>query len=457
MDSRSTIIIDTLFCILSSLIKKWKMIVIITAVCGIGFDLVKTFTYEEQYVSSVSISLKQGNTYDHYGESLDYSKTVGYIFESSAVADAVAEKMGMEELPGKIDTQIVGDTSILKVSAYANTIANTYRMIHGLEDWFKENADLLSSYQMQIVERQTISEEPINSNSHSKNFFTGSSIAFIFVVIELALVSYFRDSLKSADNFTTKINSRLLGRLPYEFKEERIKGVKSPLLISDLRTSFAYTESVKKLCNRLIASAEKHNYKTFLFTSSVENEGKSSVTANVALALAQRGNKVLLIDGDMRKPALKKIFRLTKGDVSKILCKESTLADELVFLEKQKLFVIGSEVLDVRSNDYAKEWEELLLRSKKIFDYVIVDSAPSRFISDTLSIASLCDASVMVVKQNEAPSKVINDTIYRLQSAHANLIGCVFNASVYSIRKTVISGSRYGRGNVYRRLSGRDA
>lgn len=457
MENNSTVMIDTLFCVIASVLKKWKIILICMVVCGIGFDVVKTFTYKEEFVSSISVSLKEEDSYSHYAENIDYAKTVGYIFESNVVGEYIAESMGMESMPGRIETTLMGDTSIMKISAYSNAVSNSYRMIHALEDWFHENKNLLSNYQMSIVERETVNETPINYNSHSKNFFTGSSVVGIFLLVLYVLIFYFRDSVKSADNFTTKVNSRLLGRLPYEFKEDKLKGIKSALLISDLRTSFAYTESVKKLCNRLVASAEKHDYKTFLFTSSVENEGKSSVTTNIALALAKRGNKVLLIDGDMRKPAIKKIFNLKHGNVGKVLRKEGKMSDEFVYLEKQKLFVLGSDVVDVRDHEYEKEWEELIARSKKIFDYVIVDSAPCRFISDTLLLSSICDATVMVVKQNEAPSKVINDTIYRLQSAHANLIGCVYNASVYSVRKTITSSSHYGGRNVYKRLSGRES
>lgn len=460
MERKNTNIIDTVLCILSSLIKKWKTIVLCMMVCGIALDLFQTFTFERKYVSSISISLKQNDSYSNMGASVDYAKTMAYVFKSNVVSDYICEEMGVESLPGTITTQELSETGILKINAYSKNVVTSYRMILLIEKWYEENQTTLSGYEMKIVEQDLINENPINMNSHFSNFITGAFISGIILSLFYVLIFYFRDNVKSADSFSSKIDCRLLGKLPYEWKDDKIKGRKSALLISDLRTSFAYTESVKKLCSRISASCEKHAYKTILVTSSVENEGKSSVTANLALALAKRNSKVLLIDGDMRKHAVKKIFGVRKGNVGKILKKESTLKEELVYMEKHNLFVIGGEVCDVKNNTYEQEWKKLLEDCKKIFDYVIVDTAPCRFISDTLNIAPLCDASIMVVKQNEAPSKLINDTIYRLQYSRANLIGCVFNASVFSVKKSVHGQNHYGYGgygrNIYKRRSGRE-
>ena len=104
-------------------------------------------------------------------------------------------------------------------------------------------------------------------------------------------------------------------------------------------------------------------------------------------------------------------------------------ADELVFLEKQKLFVIGSEVLDVRSNDYAKEWEELLVRTKKIFDYVIVDTPPMGMFPDAEILADLVDASVLVVRQDYCNRIALNDAVHQFDFVNSKILGVVMNCA----------------------------
>ena len=83
--------------------------------------------------------------------------------------------------------------------------------------------------------------------------------------------------------------------------------------------------------------------------------------------------------------------------------------------------------------------------------YIIVDSAPSRYIQDTSMIAPLCDATFVVVQQNNATCKVINDTIYCLVNNHANVIGTIYNASVFDFIKAQNSyGYRYGNYRYHR-------
>ena len=83
---------------------------------------------------------------------------------------------------------------------------------------------------------------------------------------------------------------------------------KSPVLLTNPGTSFQYVEDMKKLARKVSSKMKEKNAKTLLVASVEENEGKSTVAANLALALAEESEKVLLIDADLRKPSQYKIL-----------------------------------------------------------------------------------------------------------------------------------------------------
>lgn len=217
--------------------------------------------------------------------------------------------------------------------------------------------------------------------------------------------------------------------------------------MSQFKTSFSYVEALNKLTSKLEESANKHNYQTILCTSSIENEGKSSIAVNIAISLAKNKKKVLLIDADLRKPSLNKIFeRKVNFPLIDVLMNKNKWKESIVSLEKEHLDVIFSRVChqsqEILSNSNLKQ---ILNEMKKEYDFIIVDSAPSRYLVDTSIIAQMCDATLLVVKQNDATCKTINDTIYHLVNSSCNVIGAVYNGSVFNPMKSkAMYGYRYG-------------
>ena len=185
-----------------------------------------------------------------------------------------------------------------------------------------------------------------------------------------------------------------------------------------------------------------------MITSSLENEGKSSVAANLALALAKNGHKVVLLDTDFNKPAVFKIFDL---DGSKSLNK----AIEGVSSWRSQIETLNRVGLDLLpcSQDALKS--ELLTNSKKLeaimkelreeYEFVIVDTCPAYLLNEPMVLNEMMDATLFVVRQDYATSDVINETMKRLSYVKDNVIGIVFKNAVYEAGKgTNGYGYRYG-------------
>ena len=183
-----------------------------------------------------------------------------------------------------------------------------------------------------------------------------------------------------------------------------------------------------------------------MLTSSIPNEGKSTVSFELARSLTESGKKVLLIDTDMRKSVL--IGRLgaalpEKGEIyglSHYLSGQKNLSDVLYVTQIPKLFMIfagpsvpnPTEILEKRS------FAELIAFAKEQFDYVLIDCAPIGVAIDAAVVAKHCDGAILVIAQGMAGSRMIMETKEQLETSGVRILGAVLN-------KVKMENSHYGK------------
>lgn len=453
MDNQNKNLILKLTCVLSSLLKQWKIIILIMIVCGMGLDVFKTITYHPQYASTMQAVLTSGeNTYSNLEGAISYIKTLDYIFNGDVVNRYIEEQIDVEDLNMTCTITSVNNTNVVNIQVVSNSKRNAFHSLKNIVKWYQKNMKKYNfSYSINTIEEPMIIESPININSHSHNFKIGFIGSGVLVIALLALQAYFKDTIKTSDEIKNKIDCRLFGKLPKELKpiskkfwEKR----KQAILITSLKTSFSYKEAIKKLRSRVEESSKKHGYKSIMITGSLENEGKSSVAANLALSLAQKNYKVLLIDSDIRKPSLHKIFELkTKRCLNEYLNGSQKWESQVEFLKKYDLFVLCSKP-DLNNSEKlinSEKMKKLIEEASKEFDYVLVDTSPACFLNEPIIINEMVDASLLVIKQHSATTRAINETISRIVSSKNNLIGCIYNASVIDfIKENKAYGYRYG-------------
>ena len=167
--------------------------------------------------------------------------------------------------------------------------------------------------------------------------------------------------------------------------------------------------------------------------------------------------KVLLIDTDFRKPSLKKVFDQQKIETAYLndyLEGNKAWKDVVVNLSKSNIDVIFIKKDLEHAESYCshEKMQELLEEAKNEYDYVLVDSSPAGYLSDTIKLNKFCDCSLLVIKQNVATFNQINNTIHRLTTIKNNLLGVVYNASIYQFRQQRgMSKSHYDYNRYYDR------
>lgn len=440
-------------CIIKDILQRWILIVAVMIVFGSVFDFMKTVTYVPQYGTSMTATLSGGeDTFKNIDKVQSYVNTLDYLMNSNNAKSYVKKKMPISKTTYKAEVTLK-QANVVKIKVTADTKREAYFSIKYLNDWYRENTERYSfPYNITVLKESKFSTKPVNPNSHIKNFLIGAVGSGFVLSCLFGLYFFLRDTIKSEEEVENKLDTRLYAKLPFEVKKREDARNKKAILITSLKTSFFFRESINKLRSKVEASSDKHDYKSFMITSAYENEGKSSVAANLALALAKNGRKVVLVDADFNKPAVFKIFDL---DGSKSLNKaiEGTSSwSSQVVSDRSGLDLLPSSQDTLKSEilTNSKKLDEIMKELREEYDFVIVDTSPAYLLNETMAMNELVDATLFVVRQDYATSDVINETVKHLTYVKDNVLGVVFKNVVSEGNKgTSNYNNRYGY-NKYR-------
>lgn len=189
------------------------------------------------------------------------------------------------------------------------------------------------------------------------------------------------------------------------------------------------SESFSTLKTNIQYSSLDKKYKVIVVTSANPGEGKTFLSSNLALTLAQGNKKVILIDCDFRKPNIHRSFRLSNSiGLSEILVGAET-ASLSIKSYNENLDIITSghmppnPVETLASDRMSNYLDEL----KQEYDYIILDTPPILFVSDSQVLAAKADGTILVVKNNKTKKNEIKEAYLRLKSVNAYVIGTVLN------------------------------
>jgi capsular exopolysaccharide synthesis family protein len=207
--------------------------------------------------------------------------------------------------------------------------------------------------------------------------------------------------------------------------------LKTVELITYYDTKSLLSEAYRSLrTSVLLSSGSGHPPKTLLVTSSQAGEGKTTTAVNIAITLSQTGEKVILLDCDMRNPRVHKVIGLenTNG-MSTYLSGNADLSAMIQQSEIPNLFVVSAGRIppnpaELLGSPRMKQGLGLL---DEYFDHIVIDSPPVLSVTDARIIGTLVDGVVLVIKGSETPKEAVQRTKRLLQEVHAHIIGTLLN------------------------------
>ena len=440
--------------LLLDVLKRWLAILAVVLTVGVGAFILSDVTYEPVYQTTTTFVVTSRGSSTTVYSNLTSTGSVTAVFtellNSSILRKTIVQEMGVPSFGGTISTAAVPNTNLIKMTVTASDPRTAFLAAQTIIDNHEKlTYQVVNGVVMEVLQYPSVPTASVNSTEAMNRMKKLGIMAGVAAAAMLALLSFLRDTVRSGKEAREKLDCGYLGEIPHENKYKtplaRLRRKKTGILIANPTTSFRYVETVRKLRRRV----EQHmdDGKVLMVTSLLENEGKSTVAVNLALAMAQKKKKILLIDCDLRKPACHAVLEQKKftSGIKEVLQGKAGLSDSILRYKKTGLYMLLGHKADRNTGDLiaSQRMDALLNWARENYDFVILDLPPMSAVSDAEGMTALADACLLVVRQNAASASALNRAVAALEGGRAKLLGCVLN-NVISSPLTSGQGSRYG-------------
>lgn len=445
--------------LVQDVLKRWLIIVVVAVMVGVGTYIVKDVAYTPVYkTNTVFVVTTKGSSttvYSNLSSTSNLATLFTELLNSSIMRKTVMHEMGVSSLDANISTSVIPNTNLITMTVSSSNPRTAFLTAQALIDTHESlTYTIVDGILLEVLQHPTVPVYPTNPSNTASQMKRMALLAALATAAALAVLSGLRDSVRSANEAQKKLDCEYLGQLPHEKKYKTLSAQlarkKTSILIDNPVTSFQYIESIRKLRRRV--EQQMDDRQVLMVTSLLENEGKSTVAVNLALSLAKKHNRILLIDCDLRKPACHNILEHKQfvSGIKEVLLGKANLSDAVLQHQKSRLYLLLARKGDQNVGDLisSERMRVLLDWARKNFDYIVLDLPPMAAAADAEAMTALADAALMVVRQNEAVAPALNKALPALEGRKAKLLGCTLN-NVYSSRLS--SGGGYGYGYGYGR------
>lgn len=374
-------------------------------------------------------------------------ETYSKIIKSKLVLEQVISETGVtytaEELSENVNVEAYENTEMLKISVtdqdpeLAANIANSIAQVFS-----GEIAKIYQINNISVVD-VAVTPEEVSNNTLKRDLLIALFVSIFGTIGVVFVVYYFDDTVKLTDNLEEEIGMPVVAKV---FKSDiGSKNNRKVELLAQKYPKSVVSESIKTLRTNLQFSSVDEDIKTILITSSIPGEGKSFISANLAISFAQTDKRVLIVDCDMRKGRQHRIFKLSNSKgLSNLLIDDMTNYKDYI----NKTSVPGVHVITrgtVPPNPSellnSKKNADLLRVLKAKYDVIIYDGVPCNGLPDSIIMSKLVDKVLIVSSDSMTPKSVLESTKKQLESVNAPIAGDVLNNVN---RKNSTYGKYYG-------------
>ncbi len=291
-----------------------------------------------------------------------------------------------------------------------------------------------------IVDRAQPGQFPVRPNK-PLNIILGVVIGLIVGVGLAFFIEYLDTSVKTIDDVERTLQAPVLGVIPQNVGILLDEGADSP-----------YAEAYRVLRTNLLFSRKDDRLNTLCVVSAGAGEGKSTTVLNLATVFAQSGQRVLVVDSDLRRPTLHKILQVSNNlGLTNYLLKQNTLEEVIQTTSCPTLDLMPSGKLPSSSLGIlsSPQMREFITELKRRYDFILFDSPPIMGVSDASVLASEVDMTLQVIQYRRYPQPMNVRAKQMVEKVGGNLVGVVLNNINVSQDESYYYYSGYYHGYYY--------
>lgn len=450
--------------LLSVLRARWIAIVaaaLIGGLLALGMSLLTPPTYQAKVQFYVTVAAGDSAAAAYQGSLGAQQRVQSYaaLVKSTDITQQVVDAAGADLTAGQVadETTATADskTVLLNVAVANSDPQRALALTQGFGEVLPEAINRLETpdgggpalAKLTVVNPPALPIEPVAPETE-RNVAIGLSLG-LFVGIGLVLLINTLDRrIKSKEQLEGLTGKPVVGSIPFRKTEDKEKGAEHIVPFREGHSPAA--ESFRRLRTNLQFLNVDNPPRVFVLTSSVAMEGKSETAINLSLALAESGNRVLLIEADLRRPLVVTYMSMPdKVGLTNILSGQADFEDVVQETRHDGVDLLACGPLPPNPSELlASEMARHLvkdLRSK--YDYVIIDSPPLLPVTDGALLARITDGALLVVRSNRTTSDQVAQAVDNLKKADATLLGLVTVAN-----KSAKKGSTSYYDSYYRSL-----
>ena len=296
---------------------------------------------------------------------------------------------------------------------------------------FKETSltEEMKTGNIRIIDKAEVPKSPVKPKK-KRNILLAVIVGLTLGIGTAFFLEYLDNTIKLPEDVKEHLKIPYLGPVP-AITSNDIPAHMARELVTVHSPKSAASESYRSIRTGILFSSADEAPRTIVLTSASSSEGKSITAANLGVVMANAGSRVLLLDCDMRRPRIHKIFDLDrKIGVSSILVGTGSAKDAIVPSSVENLDILPVGPIPPNPSEIvgSKKMGLLLNDLKKKYDRVLIDSPPISAVTDAVILTQMADSLLLVVRAGETPRQVIQHALAQVRSVNANILGAVLNA-----------------------------
>lgn len=389
-----------------------------------------TFTVSTQdRVGSIN-GISSYNFYYDASAAAHLSSTFPCILSSNLLQEAVANDLNLPALPVSLTASSVSGSNMFTLSSTGKDPQITYdALVSTMENYPDIAKYVVGNLKFNIITSPVLPTEPYNKPTYSDEVFKGVVYGLVIGLVLLLCYTVLRTTIRTKKDIRANLNIKCLGVIPYIIKKKSKKETE-PLLINSKLTDGRFPDSIRSI-RSVVKKVLVDDKKVIAVTSTIAEEGKTTVCANLALSFAAMGKKVLLVDCDLKNPSVLKTLRVNEDELQ-----YSSVTDKykIAYLEKHKIYVMSlADDNNINRVVNSNNLTDIFSSIRDEYDLIFVDTPPCNVVSDAMFVAQATDGILYVILQDTARISKIKSCLESLNSTDSEILGCILNGAQTSV------------------------
>ncbi len=438
----------------------------IGALCAIllgGGMFYKSYTsYVPQYTASATFTVYTQNAvlsgdggmsaYSFYydrGSASQLASVFPYVLKSEILQKQVCRELNVDKMPASVSVTCVDETNMITLTTTGKDPQLTYdTLICVTENYSKVSEYIIGQTKLVMITPATVPTEPSNSFSWHRDTLSGVFLGVLVGAAWIFVYGILRRTIRTKEDIGRELNQRCIGVMPQVFFKKYKSKIDKRILITNPLIGNAFLESVRVLRDS-VRNAMDSGDKVIMFTSTAPGEGKSVTTVNLAAIYAKNGERVLLMDCDLRNSGIRKLIRNNELELKdKVYDENGEIFYSISRIKKLNVDLLSFNSKEKNLSKFCNMsmLQDVVNSLREKYDLIFMDTPPCGMIADAAIAASAADGAVYIIRQDTVMDTNIRRGLDNLENTDVKIMGCILNGAIGGIGGY---GSSYGYGYGY--------